>query len=146
MVVLELSRGLLQGVVDGEVETLVLGVPGGIARYDGLFTGHVQPNAKVVDVAFVMMVARSFTIIRQDSSLSKVLELARPVLDRLSEGFGRFDAAKGDLEWVFHRCPRPSSMAPGSVGRYWCRSNVLLPKASVPSFGRSPAQGSFFLD
>jgi putative FmdB family regulatory protein len=109
-VVLELSRGLLQGVVDGEVEILVLGVLGRIARYDDLFTGHIQPNANVVHVAFVMMAMRSFDYDSTGLDLVvEMFEVARSLLDRLSEGFGRFDAAKTDLEWVFHDVPPNAS-------------------------------------
>jgi hypothetical protein len=108
-VVLELSRSFLQGVVDGQVEILVLGVLGRIARDYDLFTGHSQPNANVVDVPFVMMVVGSF---HDDSTgldlVEELLEVVRSLLHRLCEGFGGLETTKGDLDRVFH------ALSPGS--------------------------------
>jgi hypothetical protein len=48
-VILELSRGFLQGVVDGQVEILLLGMLRRLARDYDLFTGHSQSYANVVE-------------------------------------------------------------------------------------------------
>jgi hypothetical protein len=47
----------------------------------------------------------------------EMFEVCRSLLDGLSEGVSRFDAAKSDLEWVFHRYPRGTSIAPEPVRR-----------------------------
>jgi|SRR3990172_3433452 len=94
-------RGFLQGVVDGQVEILVLGMLRRIARDYDLFTGHCQPNANVVEVPFVMMVVGSF---HDDwTGLDLVEELLE--LARSSTAWWRASVGSRPRKVIWSGCP-----------------------------------------
>src|SRR5690606_12882016 len=86
-VVLELARGCLEGVPDGDVHVLVRGVVAVRPADDELAVGHVQIDAHLVQVTLVLMPVRALDgdVARRDVRL-EALELrclgADPRLDR----------------------------------------------------------------
>jgi len=115
-VVLEPPYRLLEGVVDGQVHVLVLGMLGGISRDHDLLARYRQADANVVKVPLAMAPVRRFDHDLAGLDLVEVLlELVSSILDGLGQRIGGLETSKGYLYWMFHDAPRKNGMVAGEA-------------------------------
>jgi hypothetical protein len=113
--ILQLAPRLVEGVADLEVEVPVLRMLGRVAPHHDLFTGDLQVNADLVEVALLVMAMRD---VDDDAAAhDPVVEFVQPLrlrADLRIELFRWGKVVKDDLLWESH-----GRLLLGLAGRFW---------------------------